>query len=176
MARQPRIMRQDARKFAQIGFCIVLLGLFAAGPGVCGEPVLEQTKFTAAGANETLLRITAPGRYSIQAQSPQGTSLDLVDLKSHSTLLPLLILLLLPLPAVDLTSITLVFLMPEHSSFLRPLWTCIVGAKTLSSLLSSSLTAKTASLSVKVLTSLGFNLTSPTPATLMRVLMCTALL
>ena len=72
-------MRHNARKFAQIGFCIVLLGLFAAGPGVCGEPVLEQTKFTAAGANETLLRITAPGRYSIQAQSPQGTSLELVD-------------------------------------------------------------------------------------------------
>jgi len=48
--------------------------------------------------------------------------------------------------------------------------TCTAGAKTLSSPLSSNLTAKTASLSVKDLTSLGSNLTKPTPATLMKVL------
>ena len=51
------------------------------------------------------------------------------------------------------------FLTPAHSSSLRPLWICTAGDKTPSSLLSSNLTAKIASLSVKVLISLGSSLT-----------------
>jgi hypothetical protein len=62
------------------------------------------------------------------------------------------------------------------SSSLRPLWICTAGDKTPSSPLSSNLTAKIASLSVKDLTSLGSNLTKPTPETLMRVSTCTPLL
>lgn len=40
---------------------------------------LEQTEFTAQGANETLLHISVPGRYSLQAQSDQGTEIVIVD-------------------------------------------------------------------------------------------------
>ena len=67
-------------------------------------------------------------------------------------------------------------LMPEHSFFLRPLWTCTAGAKTPSSLPSSNSTAKIASLNVKGLTSLGFNPTKRTPVAPMKVSTCTHLL
>ena len=42
-------------------------------------PRLEKTEFTAHGLNETLLHIAAPGRYSLQAQSDQGTEIEIVD-------------------------------------------------------------------------------------------------
>lgn len=42
-------------------------------------PRLEQTEFAAHGMNETLLHIAAPGRYSLQAQSDQGTKIEIVD-------------------------------------------------------------------------------------------------
>ena len=42
-------------------------------------PRLEQTEFTAHGMNETLLHIAVPGRYSLQAQSGQGTEIEIVD-------------------------------------------------------------------------------------------------
>ena len=44
-----------------------------------GLPRLEQTEFAAHGMNETLLHIAAPGHYSLQAQSDQGTKIELVD-------------------------------------------------------------------------------------------------
>ncbi len=42
-------------------------------------PHLEQTEFDAHGRNETLLHIAVPGRYSLQAQSDQGTKIEIVD-------------------------------------------------------------------------------------------------
>lgn len=48
-------------------------------PAAGTAPTLDQTQFTAAGANETLLHIHESGRYSLQTQSPQGTRLELVD-------------------------------------------------------------------------------------------------
>ena len=42
-------------------------------------PRLEQTEFDAHGLNETLLHISVPGRYSLQAQSDQGTEIEIVD-------------------------------------------------------------------------------------------------
>ena len=42
-------------------------------------PRLEQTEFDAHGMNETLLHISVPGRYSLQAQSDQGTKIEIVD-------------------------------------------------------------------------------------------------
>ena len=42
-------------------------------------PRLEQTEFAAHGMNETLLHIAVPGRYSLQAQSDQGTEIEIVD-------------------------------------------------------------------------------------------------
>jgi hypothetical protein len=43
------------------------------------EATLDQTVFKARGANETLLNISKPGRYSIQVKSEQGTELIIVD-------------------------------------------------------------------------------------------------
>ncbi len=40
---------------------------------------LEQTEFAAHGMNETLLHIAAPGRYSLQVKSDQGTEIGIVD-------------------------------------------------------------------------------------------------
>jgi hypothetical protein len=57
-----------------------------------------------------------------------------------------------------------------HSSLPKQLLTCTAGVKTLSSPLSSNLTAKIASLNVKVLTSTLFNLTNTTAVPLMPVL------
>ena len=42
-------------------------------------PRLEQTEFAAHGMNETLLHIAAPGRYSLQVRSDQGTKIEIVD-------------------------------------------------------------------------------------------------
>ena len=42
-------------------------------------PRLEQTEFDAHGMNETLLHVGVPGRYSLQAQSDQGTKIEIVD-------------------------------------------------------------------------------------------------
>ena len=42
-------------------------------------PRLEQTEFDAHRRNETLLHISVPGRYSLQAQSDQGTEIEIVD-------------------------------------------------------------------------------------------------
>ena len=60
---------------------LVLVGLILSA-SVFGQdelPRLEQTEFTAQGANETLLHIIVPGRYSLQAQSDQGTEIEIVD-------------------------------------------------------------------------------------------------
>ena len=78
MAMQAMIMRHHTMKLIYIGVLAIVLGLFAVGNGLCAEPGLDKTKFTATGYNETLLHITTPGRYSIQAHSPQGTMLELV--------------------------------------------------------------------------------------------------
>jgi len=40
---------------------------------------LEKTVFNAAGTNETLLHISYPGRFSIQAASQQGTRIQIID-------------------------------------------------------------------------------------------------
>ena len=42
-------------------------------------PRLEQTDFDAHGMNETLLHISVLGRYSLQAQSDQGTKIEIID-------------------------------------------------------------------------------------------------
>jgi hypothetical protein len=79
MVMQAIRMRNTPRKLIYIGFLAIVLELFVVGNGLCGEPTLAKTTFTAAGYNETLLHITTPGRYSIQAHSKQGTMLELVD-------------------------------------------------------------------------------------------------
>ena len=43
------------------------------------EATLDQTVFEAKGANETLLHVSKPGRFSIQVKSEQGTALTIVD-------------------------------------------------------------------------------------------------
>ena len=43
------------------------------------SPRLEQTEFDAHGMNETLLHISVLGHYSLQAQSDQGTKIEIVD-------------------------------------------------------------------------------------------------
>ena len=60
---------------------LVFVGITLSTP-VFGQgelPRLEQTEFDAHGMNETLLHISVPGRYSLQAQSDQGTKLEIVD-------------------------------------------------------------------------------------------------
>ena len=42
-------------------------------------PRLEQTDFDAHGMNETLVHISVLGRYSLQAQSDQGTEIEIID-------------------------------------------------------------------------------------------------
>ena len=42
-------------------------------------PRLEQTEFAAHEMNETLLHISVPGHYSLQAESDQGTEIEIVD-------------------------------------------------------------------------------------------------
>ena len=43
------------------------------------EQLLERATFPAQGFHDTLLHIPKPGRYSLTAQSPQGTALELID-------------------------------------------------------------------------------------------------
>ena len=60
---------------------LIFVGM-ALSASVFGQeelPRLEQTEFAAHGKNETLLHIAAPGRYSLQAQSDQGTEIEIVD-------------------------------------------------------------------------------------------------
>ena len=60
---------------------LVFVGITLSTP-VFGQgelPRLEQTEFDAHGMNETLLHISVPGRYSLQAQSDQGTKIEIVD-------------------------------------------------------------------------------------------------
>ena len=71
------------RKIWRTTLWFVLVGI-TLSPSVFGQtedelPRLEQTEFTAQGANETLLHISVPGRYSLQAQSDQGTEIEIVD-------------------------------------------------------------------------------------------------
>ena len=70
---------------------------------------------------------------------------------------------------------TLVSLMLVHSFLLRPRSICIVGVKTQSSLLSSNLTARTASLNVKELTLILYSHTSTIPVAQTLVLTSTHL-
>lgn len=60
-------------------FFAFVLCLLIPASGLCQEPRLENATFTATGEHGTLLHIPTPGRYSIQAQSPQGTAIELVD-------------------------------------------------------------------------------------------------
>ncbi len=60
---------------------LVFVGI-TLSTSVFGEgelPRLEQTDFDAHGLNETLLHISVLGRYSLQAQSDQGTKIEIVD-------------------------------------------------------------------------------------------------
>ena len=60
---------------------LVFVGITLSAP-VFGEgelPRLEQTEFDAHGMNETLLHISVLGHYSLQAQSDQGTKIEIVD-------------------------------------------------------------------------------------------------
>ena len=60
---------------------LVFVGITLSTP-VFGQeelPRLEQTEFDPHGRNETLLYIGVPGRYSLQAQSDQGTKIEIVD-------------------------------------------------------------------------------------------------
>ena len=43
-------------------------------------PRLERARFPSAGETDVLLRVTAPGRFAIRAQSPTGTAIQLVDM------------------------------------------------------------------------------------------------
>jgi len=109
------------------------------------------------------------------------TSLTLADLPSHVlptlALLRVLTPLFLPSLLLRLPTTTVVQQCPmlEHSFLLRHLLTSTVGDRTLSSLLSSSLTDRIVSQSVKDHTSHGFSLTSHTQEAPMRVSMCTRL-
>ena len=60
-------------------FVIVGITLSTSVFGQGELPRLEQTEFDAHGTNETLLHISVPGRYSLQAQSDQGTKVEIVD-------------------------------------------------------------------------------------------------
>ncbi len=62
-----------------LGLIFVGMTLSASVFGQEGLPHLGQTEFAAHGLNETLLHITIPGRYSLQAQSNQGTEIEIVD-------------------------------------------------------------------------------------------------
>ena len=61
------------------GFFAFVLCLLIPASAMCQEHHLENATFAAAGEHDALLHIPAPGRYSIQAQSPQGTAIELVD-------------------------------------------------------------------------------------------------
>ena len=52
---------------ALVGMTILSTSVFGATEGEL--PRLEQTEFAAHGMNETLLHVTVPGRYSLQARS-----------------------------------------------------------------------------------------------------------
>ena len=60
-------------------FFAFVICLLISAIAVCQELHLENATFAAAGEHDTLLHIPAPGRYSIQAQSPQGAAIELVD-------------------------------------------------------------------------------------------------
>ena len=69
------------RKIWRTALWLILVSV-AFSTSVFGQdelPRLEQTEFTAQGTNETLLHISVPGRYSLQAQSDQGTEIEIVD-------------------------------------------------------------------------------------------------
>ena len=71
------------RKIRRTTVWLVLVGITLSA-SVFGQtedelPRLEQTEFAARGANETLLHISVPGRYSLQTQSDQGTEIEIVD-------------------------------------------------------------------------------------------------
>ncbi len=65
------------RRTLWLVFVGITLSTWAFGQGEL--PRLEHTEFDAHGLNETLLHIAVPGRYSLQAQSDQGTKIEIVD-------------------------------------------------------------------------------------------------
>ena len=65
------------RRTLWLVFAGIILSTSVFGQGEL--PRLEQTEFDAHGLNETLLHISVPGRYSLQAQSDQGTKIEIVD-------------------------------------------------------------------------------------------------
>ena len=71
------MLRKTWRRTLWLVFVGITLSTSVFGQGEL--PRLEQTEFDAHGMNETLLHVSVPGRYSLQAQSDQGTKLEIVD-------------------------------------------------------------------------------------------------
>ncbi len=71
------MLRKTWRRTLWLVFVGITLSTSVFGQGEL--PRLEQTEFDAHGLNETLLHVSVPGRYSLQAQSDQGTKLEIVD-------------------------------------------------------------------------------------------------
>ena len=67
------------RKTIWLVFVGITLAASLAGQTEGELPRLEQTEFAAHGRNETLLHISVPGHYSLQAKSDQGTEIEIVD-------------------------------------------------------------------------------------------------
>ncbi len=67
------------RRTLWLVFVGITLSTSIAGQTEGELPRLEQTEFAAREMNETLLHIAVPGRYSLQAQSDQGTEIEIVD-------------------------------------------------------------------------------------------------
>ena len=61
-----------------VTFVVFLVVLGSVNYAYCGQ-LVDQTRFIATGYHDTLLHISTPGRYSIQAHSDQGTALELID-------------------------------------------------------------------------------------------------
>ena len=107
-----------------------------------------------------LVVLTLSSRQPVFSRWREPLTVELCLHPTHGTsMLPIL-----PFHSTLLTASTtaLMFLMREVSFFLRQLLICIVGARTLSSLLSYSLTDRTDSLSGRALTSTLFSHSSTT--------------
>lgn len=66
-------------QWQSIRFVGMLIGVMLATHPVRSAPMLDRATFPATGYHETILHIDQPGRYSIQAQSPQGTGIEFVE-------------------------------------------------------------------------------------------------
>ena len=73
------MLRKTWRRTLWLVFVGMTLSISVFGQTEGELPHLEQTEFAAHGKHETLLHIAAPGRYSLQAKSDQGTEIEIVD-------------------------------------------------------------------------------------------------